>query len=339
MGRFSLLPPLAFAVFAAACTSELPSLQDEYDLMLEESAGSNLEVVDHYPIDGGLGLGHEVEPYFLFNRPLNRHERGGPGDLTVVDLDGLGEGVSDFVLDFDGAGVRYAPSLRRDRDYYMSFRHSGGPDESVEAWFGTDEPLGDAFDMSHDLDVINLGGGHGDAGALEDAFDQPVRPAWVLQAVPKDDSEDGRPTVDLFFAPGRFDASQEQAYYLRRDFGYIGAFTDVVLEEDGWFQGTRSGVFLPIWAGNQVAVLYLEDAVMTGWYTWSDGRLVIEQVGLAGVIGTRWLLRTAELGGLWRTIIDSIEPDVDSNDNGVPDSACIMIRSEPIPIELGDINL
>lgn len=340
MARF-LPPAVILSLTLAGCTSSSISLQDEYELTRQQQAGLEFAVLDQYPVDGAPGLGHEVEPYFLFNRPLSNRERHDPGRLTIVDLDGLAQGVDAYDLDFDDAGLRFTPALRRDRDYFMSFHGpADGRSEASEAWFDTAAPAGAAFDMADGLEIVSFGGGAGEAGLLQDAFAQPVRPTWVLQALPAGTSEAGEPMIDLVYAPGRFDASQEFAYYLRRDFGYVGVFRDVVLDDDGWFQQTQPGLFLPIWAGDQVVMLYLQDVVVTGWYTrGANGPVTIDRIGIAGVVSTRWLLRTAEQGGLWRTIVESLEPDVDTNGNGVPDSACIMLRMEPTPIDLQEIDL
>ena len=324
---------------ATGCSVEPLSLAEEYQLTLDKMADEALAVLDHYPLNDSLGLGHEVEPYFFFNRPLTDLEQADLSGLTVLDVDGLSQGVQQHELDFDDCGVRYAPDLRRDREYYMSFGLPAEQAAPVAAWFQTEHPRGAAFDMGQDVRVARFGEGFTEAGMLEEAMSQPVRPTWVLQALPMGESQDDE-VFDLVFAPGRFNASDEEPYLLRRDYGYVGAFRDVVFRYEGTFEKTQPGLFLPIWAGEDALLLYLEDVELRGTYGYDDnGDLRIWHIDLGGVVGTRWLLQAAEMGGLWSSIVDAIEPDVDTNGNGLPDSARLRLGTAPTQVDLADVYL
>ncbi len=316
------------------------SLADEYQLTLDGLAGQELEVIDHYPLDDSLGLGHEVEPYFFFNRPLTEAEQADLSGLTVLDVDGLSQGVQRFEIDFDDCGVRYAPDLRRDREYYMSLGLPGEQADSVAAWFQTEPPNGAAFDMGQGVHVSRFGDGDVQAGLLQDAMSQNVRPTWVLQALLTGTTGGEEPIFDLVLAPGRHNEADEEPYLLRRDFGYVGAFRNVVFRYQGTFEQVQDGIFLPIWAGEDAELLYLSNVELSGRYGYDDnGDLRIWEIDLSGVVTTRWLLRAAEAGGLWSNIVDSVEPDVDTNGNDLPDSARLHLSAAPTQIDLGDIYL
>jgi hypothetical protein len=324
---------------SAGCSVEPVTLADEYKVTLDANADLELAVLDQYPLDDSLGLGDEVEPYFFFNRPLTDLEQADLSALTVLDIDGLSQGVQRHELDFDDCGVRYAPELRRDREYFMSFGLPGEQSEPLAAWFQTETPKEAAFDMGQDLHVDHFGKGSVEAGLLEDAMSRPVRPTWVLQALPTGQAGSDE-IFDLVLAPGRFNAADEEPYLLRRDYGYVGAFRNVLFRYEGTFEQVQDGLFLPIWAGEDAGLLYLENVELSGTYGYDDnGNLRIWEMNLSGVVTTRWLLRAAGMGGVWSTIVDAIEPDVDTNGNDVPDSARLRLSAAPTQIDLDDIYL
>ena len=310
------------------------SLEDEYELTVEQSAGEPLSIVDHYPDDGGVGIGSQVEPYFFLNRPLTEDEQEGLGSLRLIDLLGLGDTVASYDLDFDAQGVQFTGAeLRRDRTYWMGFdpaNHDG-----VEGRFETSAPGGAAFDISTGLVVEQLGQG-GDWGDLLEAwFQQPSRPVWVMEAL---FAPEGGADVDLVVAPGRFDPHAELPFDLRRDFGYIGSFEGIELAEDGWFDHEQPGVFLPIWASDRGVLLRVDGVRLTGRLVDEGADLQLRDLRLEGFLSTRWLLRLAQEGDAWQQLVSSIEPDLDTNGNGVPDSASIALSLSAQPIDPAGID-
>lgn len=335
-------PPSAILALSglvlAACTET--RLEDEWLLTADQLAALDLEVVDSFPADGVNGIGFRIQPYVLFNRPLVPAEHQPLADGAIVQLSDGDVVDAQVDLDSDAMGLYLRPGeLRRDRDYRLEFdaphETAGGALASV---FGTDHPTGAAFNMSTGLSVEQFGESPAQAQTLTGSFIQGVYPLWVMQVLGLPAELTGPTRVDIVFAPARIDDDPGPLHFLKREYGYVGRFDDVTVASDGRFDHTQPGVFLPLWSSDRVILLYLEDVVLSGQLS-AGAEPRIAEMSLTGVLGTRWLLRLADEGGAWRTAIRSLQPDIDTNNNGKPDAATFTLSASPTPITLDDIDL
>ena len=311
---------LAVAVVLAGCTAN--RLEDEWQLTLDQLAGLDLAIRDGFPADGADGVAHKIRPYVLLTRPLTDDERF---DVAAL-ITGTGHNDAPLVdIDDDAMGVRlYPDELDPDRTYAFDLSLA----DAVTS-FSTAPPPGTAFNMSSDLEVLSFGARAAQANTLNDLFEPGVYPLWVLQVVGT------APPFDLVFAPGRID-EEDPPFLLRKEYGYSGRLLDVDVAADGTVDHAQDGVFLPLWSAEDVILLYLEDVRLTGEMA-GDGS-AIGTMTLTGVLTTRWLLRMADAGPSWRAAVNVVKPDVDTNGNGIDDSATFTITSSPTPLPQSEID-
>jgi len=324
---------------ASGCTRS--RLQDEWDLTVSQLAGEPLQLVDHFPVDGTVGVGREVDPYLLFNRPIDDSESAllSPAGLTMLDT---GEGhLGSPALDEDGVGLSLGfGELHRHERYQLDFDLPfPDRDERLLEIFDTDPPEAVAFNMASSLAVRSFGGNPEHATVLGDLFEPGVYPLWILQLLGSEALTPGQPgRVDLVFAPARWEPEEEYDYFLHRGYGYVGRLLDVVVDSAGDFEHRQDGLFLPLWSSWDVILLYLVDVRLEGRVE-LDPEPVVRDLQLTGVLTTRWLLRLAEEGGGWAEAVGVMEPDVDTNGNDRPDSATFSIYSDPTPVAVDELDL
>lgn len=339
-GRFRpSFAALPLVLLLPACTRA--RLESEWEVTVGQLAGLPLEVADRFPADGGTGIGHQVDPYILLNRPLDDREQGILGVATVTDVGEGGGSLGSPELDSDKAGLFLRlPDLRRDATWELGFALptslGAEPDAVI---FDTVAPEGAAFNMSTGLVVQAFGGNPDHARMLADRFEPGIYPLWVLQIPDPALAVEGQPwRTDLVFAPGRREESGEMEYYLRREYGYVGRFADVVVGSGGAIDHRQEGLFLPLWSSEEVILLYLEDVHLQGQVR-IGAQVVVEDLALDGMLTTRWLLRLAEEGGAWADAVYALDLDQDANGNGRPDSASFGLSSAPSPVAIDEIDL
>ncbi len=350
--NFSWLP-LALMLTGAAvplsgCTRA--DLADEWALTVEQLQGAPLELVDFFPADGTTGVAYRVQPYLLLNRPLHDDEARRLELGRVVDLESGLETTGPLEVDSDGAGLTFEPDdLYRHRSYLLDvpLPTSDMGTGAETSTFETLQPSGASFNMSSGLKVEQFGGNSSHATVLQDIFIPGVYPLWVLELQDAEElgpGESSSPsaaphTVDLSFAPALLDEEADEPFALHRDFGFVARLDSVEVDADGRFDHRQAGVFLPLWSADSVILLYLDDVRLSGRLNLDDGRPGFDSLRLEGTLGTRWLLRLAEEGPAWRSAVDVLEPDVDTNGNNRPDAASFVLSSSPEPIELSQIDL
>ena len=330
---------LAASMLLPACNRA--RLEEEWALTVDQLAGAPLALVDHFPAEGTSGVGRQVDPYLLFNRPLNDAERELVGGGSMAQLDS-GEGLLGAPeIDDDGAGLslRFAELHRHERYQLTVTPPFPGVAAPLQAIFDT-EPLADAaFNMSSGLVVQSFGANPDHATLLGDAFEPGVYPLWVMQLLGTTEATAGEPwRADLVFAPARWEPEEEFDYFLRREYGYVGRLLDVVVDSEGDFDHTQDGVFLPLWSSWDVVLLYLEDVRLEG-HVELGPPVQVRDLRLTGVLTTRWLLRLADEGGGWSEAVGVLQPDVDTNGNDRPDSATFSLYSNPTPISPAELDL
>ena len=326
-------------VLGVSCTRS--RLEREWEITVEQLAGEPLSLVDMFPTDGTAGAGREIDPYLLFNRPIQDAESDLLGGASLSLLDS-GEGLlGSPLVDPDGVGLRLRfGELQRHERYELSFvppfPASRDPIVSI---FDTDPVAAHAFNMASGLAVQSFGGNPDHASLLGDLFEPGVYPLWILQVLGADQATAGEPwRADLVFAPARWEPEEDFDFFLRREYGYIGRLLDVVVDSNGDFAHEQEGVFLPLWSSWEVILLYLDDVQVQGHMD-LEPEVRLTELRLTGVLGTRWLLRLADEGGGWAEAVNVMEPDVDTNGNDRPDAATFSIYSTPDSVPLAEIDL
>lgn len=310
---------LLLAVLLAGCTGE--TLEDEFAATLAELADLDLAVVDGYPSESGRGVGTSIHPYLLFNRPLTASERQDFGELTLTRTDGTRTRVGQLVGDADGMGGSFEVEPLNSNVEYVLETPIPGDDRT----FRTRAIAGPAWDLSQGLDVVSFGGAALHADLLQDTFEPGILPLWILRVT--DDDVGQR----LAFAPARkgVPGEDEHGWVIRSDYGYAADLRGVTLDGEGCFNHRQDGLFLPLWSGEDVVLLYLEDAHWFGCLAPDAALGDFGTMSLSGVLSTRWLLRLREAGGHWQASVDGLELDVDLNGNGTPDSATFALTMTP----------
>ncbi|MCP4868521.1 MAG: Ig-like domain-containing protein [Proteobacteria bacterium] len=328
---------LAVAVLAMAGGCTGTTLEDEWALTVSQLEGLPLEVVVSFPADGSDGVAYRIEPYALMSRPMNSEERASTLGL-IIDTASYAEIGTHRELDSDFMGVSFnaEDDLSRGRNYSLDLSHA-----SALASFSTASPDGWAFNMSSGLGIENFGGNRTHAQQLNDTFVPGEYPLWVMQLIglPDPGAVAGTAqTFDWVFAPARLD-DEDPPFLLRKEYGYVGRLMGVTLHEDGRYEHTQDGVFLPLWSADHVVLLYLKDVVLSGQMSLGADGITIESMSLTGVLGTRWLLQLREAGPAWRNAVGVMDLDIDTNGNDVPDAATFTLSSAPTAMDPADIDL
>jgi|GEM_PF-3302643 len=326
---------LAAALGASGCTA---SLDREWELIVEELASRELAVEATIPPEGAVGMGRTAPVYMLFTRPVTEAEEGEIGAMAFFELDREIEQLGEPVPDFDDQAVRFFPEqLSRNLDYRLTVdlpEEAGSFDRPAT----TDRPRGPSFELTAatGLALVQAGGEEADAAFVTDLFTD-AQPLYVLrlEGLPTVGPVTLPATVDVGMAPG--DRGPD-VYDVKQSLGYQTWFPGVEVDADGAFEHTQPGVFLTLYIGGDSfdsPVLRFRDPVLSGTLTRDeDGAPTgIADFRLEGVIETRWIRRLAAGIRPWPQVASSLVLDVDTNDNGTPDSANFAFTAQPPVIE------
>lgn len=324
-------------VLLGSCTLEQLELQVEGDL-----AEESLALLDYFPHDGSLGIGRDIQPLLAFNRTPRDEELAGLGEALAYDSETHEVYSGPLVLAEQHAVVRVElPPLDPDRSYRLySPVPSGAGDTALSADFETRLPGGSAFNMSTGLQIEDFGANPSHAELMQGIIQPGEWPLWVLilEGWPTTAVGDSPVPVSFSFAPGRIEADVLRPYIVHWQYGFVSRFVSVEVEPQGWFEHEQAGLFLPLWSGEDVITLYLEEVRLTGRLRMLDGEVRVESYRLEGVVGAIWLLALASYGGGWEVAVDLMELDVDTDGNGLPDAASFCFSSTPSPIEVSEID-
>ena len=324
----------------SGCTLE--QLSSEWGEASGDQADLPLEVVDHFPRDGTVGIGSHIRPLVAFNRSLLPEELEDLGEAYAFDSESHTVYTGPLVPGFESGVLRVdLEGLHRDRSYRLDIPlPSQGPDFGLSSDFDTSLPAGLPFNMSTDLVVAEFGANPAHADMLQGLIEPGVWPLWVLmvEGWPVQTVGSDPIPADFNFAPARFAEELASPYLVHAQHGFVSRMPGVMIDSEGWFEHYQHGVFLPLWSGEDVIILYLQDLHASGRLRMLDGVPRMQDLELHGVVAANWLLSLANYGGAWAAAVDLMELDVDTNDNGLPDAASFCLRSSPSPITVNDIS-
>jgi len=326
---------VAAALTAATSVGCTATLDREWELIAEELAGLDLAVEATIPAAGALGAGRRAAAYLLFTRPLTEDEAADVGDLTFFDIRREITQVGDPDVDFDGQAVRFFPEqLTRNLDYRLTVDLPDEAGSSLEHPLSTALPAGPAFELTAatGLALARAGGEAADADAVTDLFTD-AQPLYVLRAegLPATGPVALPATVDFGMAPGD---RGEDLYDIVQTWGYVSWFQGVEIDSEGRFEHRQPAVFFTLYIGGDAresALLRFTDPVLTGRLLRDDDGTPtgIEDFRIEGVLTTRWIRRLAVGVRPWPDVARSLVLDVDTNDNGTPDSATFAFEAQP----------
>ena len=322
------------AALPSGCVTRA-SLDDEWDLILDGLADLDLAVETTLPGEGVIGVGRRGRPYVVFNRPLTDAEAAGVGDMTILDVQRNRTQTAEVEIEFDAAAAWFdLDQLSRNLPYRFSVPVPLEERDDFAVDVSTRRPSGPAFHVTKEsgTEMVTFGSDEADAAQVNGFFDD-MHPLWVLRAEGLGATLPG--TVDLGMAPGD---RGEEVFDITQSWGYTAWFRGVEIDAEGRFEHTQRRVFLSLYIGGDAhtaAIAHLDNPVVSG-------RVLVDATGAAtgiedfmieGVIGTRWLRRMAEGVRPWSDVVALSNPDVDTNDNGVPDALTFAMRSHPMLIE------
>ena len=311
-------------------------LEAEWDVTVEQRAGDPLEVLGFLPPANSDAVAHRVRPYFFFNRPVTTAERAAIPTLNLRQDDGGRDFDLAGEVDFDGAGVRFDDDrLARPGTYRITVELPVEPSPFVID-FVTDDLDVPAFNLADDLEATIFGASPDHAEALTEQFG-PDAPVWIAKFGGLGDTLPSNANLVLAVAERRL--GESPAFFVHRHYGYITRFDDLAISASGAFSATPDGVFLPLWISGAPILFFLDDVEVRGRISIGAAGVIFEEFSLEGVIGTSWLLGMNELeDSAWGLVLDNLEPDVDTNGNGIDDSATLRIEAVPGPVQAGDID-
>jgi hypothetical protein len=333
--RCRFLLAVSIPLLAVGCTRA--TLDDEWELILEELADLELAVEATLPVDGVIGVGRRARPYVVFNRPLTDTEAASVGDMTIFDLGRGGEQIAALEIEFDGVAAWFdLDGLNRNLDYRFAVPVPLGERDVFAVEVSTDRPTGTAFHITKEAqaEVVTFGSEAADANQVNSFFDD-MHPMWVLRLEGLAAEGGLLPaTVDIGLAPGD---RGDVVFDVTQAWGYTAWFTGVEIDADGRFEHTQRRVFLSLYIGGDAhgaAIAHLDDPTVSGRLLLDDAGAPsgIEDFRIEGVISTRWLRRMAAGDRPWSDVVALSNPDVDTNDNGIPDALTFAMEAQPIRI-------
>ena len=327
--------PLAVLLLSGCGAQVAALLADEWEVTMQQQAGTDLSVVDFQPADGIRGVAHRSRPYFLFNRPMTGDEAASLGDLVMAEVNG--DGLFTFApeIDFDDAAVSFGQDVLNRPDTYtvdVELPIAGG---AFHSSFATDEAPGLDFNVASDMVVVAFGGNPDNAETLGTFF-TPEAPVWLAKVSGLGGSLPT--TADIALAVANATRPEPRPFYIHRHYGYITQFDGVAIDAAGRFEETLPGGFLPLWISEEPVLLRLAPLTMRGNITITDGNTVLSNFELEGIVSTRWLLKMASLPDPWPRLLDILSLDVDLNGNDVVDSATIHLLSQPVMVSRSRID-
>lgn len=321
--------PLAVLLLSGCGAQVAAILADEWQVTVEQEAGSDLRLVDYMPADGIVGVAHRSNPYFLFNRPLSAAEEADVEDLVLTEVGGDGRFSFPPEVAFDDAAVRYGEDRLNRPDAYTIDVRLPTPGDAFHSSFATDEAPGLDYNLASDMSVAAFGGNADNAATLGSYF-TPELPIWLGKVTGLGSSLPA--TVDFALAVADGSRTSSRPLYIHRQYGYITRFEGLVIDEDGRFEQRLDGAFLPLWISGDPVLLRLTPITIRGRFELSGADAILSDFELEGVVSTRWLLKMASLEDPWPRLLDILSLDVDLNGNGIEDSATIHLVSQPVMV-------
>lgn len=319
---------LALATQAACATN---TLEDEWLVTLQQTANQPLTVMDYLPRPDTPGVPRRIEPYFFFNKALDL------GDLDFAMEEVGSELTPDFLptADADGLGLRYTPLEdifpQTSLGLMVMDLDLGAEAVVSDSTFNMRLPEGRYFNAASELECTRFGGDPDHAKQLNRFMEPGVYPLYVMFVPGLSEATTFPATLDLYLGPGYVrDNGQLRVF---RDIGFSTPMPGTEIAEDGTFRVSKSGAFLPLDSEEDVLLLYLERFEVSGRFSTNGGVPELEELSIAGVFPTRFLLILAASSSGYSVAVNTVELDVDLNANGVPDSATFAVRSHPTLLE------
>lgn len=323
----------AAAASLMACNSHA-TLEEEWQAELDASANQPLRLLDYFPEPGAPGVPKDIAPYFLFNRPVDAY------DSLSFSLPTYNGTIKAFetIPDFDLTGIMFHPSGQlypdgTETDFTMNLSLD---DEALisPTGFTSTFPEGLIFNMSVDLKCDQFGGSFTQAKLLQAYFTPGVYPLWLMVPEGVTEKTTFPTTTNLFIGPAFIRSTG--GYRIYRHIGFSTNFRNVTIQADGSFQAASAGEFLPLDSPNRVIPLWLTDLKLSGTFDLKSSPPRIQSFQLRGVLPTRSLLLLSNESENYATAVNGLALNIDSNGNGVNDSATFGVSSNPetIPMEL-----
>lgn len=315
------------AAFLPACNSQA-TLNEEWGYELSASIDEPLTLLDYYPAHNVPGVPREVQPYFLFNRPVRSTE-----ELELFMLGTTGYPI-DFTLvyDFDRTGVAFVPTGNlyvgdELPSFEMDLGLSSGEALMDTSRFSAAVPPGLIFNMSVGLSCEQFGGSYAQAKLLQAYFVPGEYPLWMMVAEGVTASTKFPVTTNLYIGPAYIRSNGHYRVY--RSTGFTTVFPNVTIQADGSFATTLPSEFLHLDTPDRVIPTWLVQIEMKGTFDLTSTPAKISDLHIEGILPTRSLLLLSDASEDYAKAVSGITLDVDLNGNGTNDSATFEVKSAP----------
>ena len=223
----------------------------------------------------------------------------------------------------------YPADLEEDTDYVFTAEIAGGT-TSLSSNFTTAHPLGLGYEITHSLQVERVGG----MSIATDLFNALLSGEAELLLVSENIYDDGDlPSVgsNWVWGPGAWIES-ESAYAVARAVGYpLSSLT--MIDDDGTIFGSSSHSYLPLSVSGAWLPIRVDDLVLRGSLDPGDPALPVSELRVEANVPSTSIDRiaanldptSAEL------LLTLIKLDVDTDLDGEPDAARMVLSTEAVP--------
>ena len=294
---------------------------------LEEPVGTVAEgrIIALFPDEGAAAVPLDVSPM------VEVADDSTPIEAFLEDEEGTTVTLSCAPSTFEGLQRCLLPAmLEYDHYYTLTAQVEGSPSTAVVSNFYTGHPNGLAYEMGAALQVEQFGG----LDLATSVFNSLISGDAPLLLVSEDVYSGGDlPSVgsNWVWGPGGYIAS-EDTYAINRSVGFPMA-TMTLVDEGGTVFGSSSHSYLPVWIDDSWMPVRVDDLVMRGTLSPFSPGLPVSQLTVEANLPAVTLDRIAQQldEGDADLLYSLVEMDTDTDLDGVPDAAHLVLSTSAIP--------
>ena len=302
---------------------------------LEEPVGFSNDgyIVALFPDDGAAAVPQEVSFIVDIGADVDT-----PVDLAAtLQRDGGAPMDVDCVPTADALLLECTASepLQEAAHYAFAVELADAPDTRVTSRFSTAHPEGAGYELADEMVVERFGAGVIASPLLSSAIAGGSPLLLVSQDV-YDDEDIPVVGTNFVWGPGKLLEGQgSDVYAVTRSVGYPLASVTMI-DVEGSIFGSSAHSYLPIWLDGAWYPVRVDDLVMRGSLDTSNPDLPVSELWVEANVPQISIDRiTAQLDGPEASLLGGlVELDADTDLDGVPDAARLVMSTRAEPVEI-----
>jgi len=295
----------------------------------------NLEILAMRPADSAAAVPTNVLPTFWLSKQLGNEVSfevflHGNGDSRPLACFPNGDGTAlECPLDV---------YLEQDQEYELTIDLGVDGEVDASSLFDTGMPDGPAYDIGHNLEVVQAGGSDLAAQLFQDSLVGET--TMLLQIKEFEPLADELPWGGDFLVGrgyARPQATDDGEVVVDGEYGFSLA-TQGVIRADGGFRASADHATLPVEVDGNPIYLLLHDVVVAGTMSLDRDFERLEDVTITGIVPMTSMEELAAAFPDWAEVLGDlfqvVNPDVDLDGDGNKDACSLEIQGDGIRVQL-----